>query len=151
MIVSKLFDVVIVGVGGSGLATGGQSSETFNCQASGQAGDPFGHTGNKEPLEDGHWVLVGPAKAYFTTTEGGVRINESFHALEADGQPIEGLHAIGSNGLSGMILWGYGLHIAWAITSGHMVGKLLGARHVTRHHSLPKISATLVGSSNTFW
>ena len=128
---SKLFDVVIVGGGGSGLATWGQRSETFNCQASGQAWDPFGHAGNKEPLEDGHWVLVGPAKVYFSTAEGGVRINESFQAPRADGRPIEGLYAIGSNGLMGMILWGHGLHIAWAITSGHMVGKLLGARHIT--------------------
>jgi hypothetical protein len=98
----------------------------LNRYASGQAGDPFGRTGDHNQLEEGQWLSLGPAKAYFTTTEGGVWINETFQALRADGPPIEGLYAIGSNGLSGMILWRHGLHIAWAITSGHMVGKLLG-------------------------
>ena len=31
------------------------------------------------------------------------------------------------NGLSGMVLWGHGLHIGWAITSGRLAG-----RHVAR-------------------
>jgi succinate dehydrogenase/fumarate reductase flavoprotein subunit len=56
---------------------------------------------------------------------GGVSINTSFQVLDADGQSIEGLYAVGSNGLSGMVLWGHGLHIAWAITSGRMLGELL--------------------------
>ncbi|UCG08154.1 MAG: FAD-binding protein, partial [Desulfobacterales bacterium] len=67
-----------------------------------------------------------PAKAYFSTAEGGVSINTSFQVLGADSQPIEGLYAVGSNGLSGMVLWGHGLHIAWAITSGRLLGELLG-------------------------
>lgn len=71
------------------------------------------------------WVLLGPAKAYFTTTEGGVVINKKFQALDSEGNPIPGLYAVGQNGLSGQILWGHGLHIAWAITSGRLVGKQL--------------------------
>ena len=104
--------------------------ETFDNYASGQAVDPFGRAGDDRPLVEGQWVLLGPAKAYFTTAEGGVRINESFQALKADGQPIEGLYAVGSNSMSGMMLWGHGLHIAWAITSGHMLGRLLAKEQI---------------------
>jgi len=71
------------------------------------------------------WVLLGPAKAYFTTTEGGAAINEQFQVLDADNKPIAGLYAIGQNGLGGQVLWGHGLHIAWAMTSGRLVGKQL--------------------------
>lgn len=79
-------------------------------------------------LDGDQWVLLGPAKAYFTTTEGGVAIDREFRALDADGKPIEGLYAVGQNGLGGQILWGHGLHIAWAMTSGRMVGMILGAQ-----------------------
>jgi fumarate reductase flavoprotein subunit len=76
-------------------------------------------------LMEGPWVLLGPAKACFTTTEGGVVINKKFQALDAEGKPIPGLYAVGQNGLGGQILWGHGLHISWAITSGRLVGKQL--------------------------
>jgi predicted oxidoreductase len=64
-------------------------------------------------------------KAFFTTTEGGAAINHTFGVLNAAGQPIEGLYAVGQNGLGGMILWGHGLHIAWAMTSGRLAGKAI--------------------------
>jgi fumarate reductase flavoprotein subunit len=76
-------------------------------------------------LTEGPWVLLGPAKAYFTTTEGGVVIDKKFRALDGEGCPIPGLYAVGQNGLGGQILWGHGLHIAWAMTSGRLVGKQL--------------------------
>ncbi len=76
-------------------------------------------------LEGGPWLLLGPAKAYFTTTEGGVVIDKQFRAHNEGGEPIPGLYAVGQNGLSGQILWGHGLHIAWAITSGRLVGEIL--------------------------
>jgi succinate dehydrogenase/fumarate reductase flavoprotein subunit len=76
-------------------------------------------------LAEGPWVLLGPAKAYFTTTEGGVVINQKFQALDSAGNPIPGLYAVGQNGLGGQILWGHGLHIAWAMTSGRLVGQQL--------------------------
>lgn len=69
------------------------------------------------------WVLLGPLKAWFTTTEGGVAINERLQALDEQGNVIPGLYAVGQNGLGGMILWGHGLHIAWAMTSGRLVGR----------------------------
>lgn len=80
------------------------------------------------PLQGNHWALLGPAKAWFTTTEGGAAIDERCRVLNVQGAPIPGLYAVGQNGLGGMILWGHGLHIAWALTSGRLVGRELGAR-----------------------
>jgi fumarate reductase flavoprotein subunit len=102
--------------------------EAYNRYVAGEVADPHGRTGDTHPLQDGDWALLGPARAYFTTTEGGVRINQDLQALDTDGHPIEGLYAIGQNGLGGMVLWGHGLHIGWAITSGRLVGRLL-AKH----------------------
>jgi fumarate reductase flavoprotein subunit len=79
----------------------------------------------KMPLDRPPWVLLGPAKAYFTTTEGGAAIDRQFRVLRPDGTPIPGLYAVGQNGLGGMILWGHGLHIAWALTSGRMAGQIV--------------------------
>ena len=89
--------------------------------------DTWERTDERQPLRGDRWVLLGPAKAYFTTTEGGVAISQQMQALDTHGNPIRGLYAVGSNGLGGQILWGHGLHIAWAITSGRLVGRLLGA------------------------
>ncbi len=77
-------------------------------------------------LEGDRWVLLGPAKAYFTTTEGGAAINQQMQVLNETGEVIPHLYAVGQTGLGGQILWGHGLHIAWAITSGRLVGELLG-------------------------
>lgn len=76
-------------------------------------------------MNGGPWVLLGPVKAYFTTTEGGVRVDRSLRVLDAAGDPIPGLYAVGQNGLSGIVLWGHGLHIAWAITSGRLAGQAI--------------------------
>lgn len=80
---------------------------------------------NLKPFDDAQWTLLGPAKAYFTTTEGGAAINKEFQTLDENGRPIPGLYAVGQTGLGGQILWGHGLHIAWAMTSGRLVGKQL--------------------------
>jgi len=73
-------------------------------------------------LEDGPWVLLGPAKAYVTTTEGGAVVNQQMQVLEPNGSIIPGLYAVGQNSLVGMILWSHGPHIAWAMTSGRLAG-----------------------------
>ena len=80
-------------------------------------------------------MLLGPVKAYFTTTEGGAAIDTSFRVLDENASAISGLFAIGQNGLGGQILWGHGLHIAWAITSGRLVGEVLATekRELERH------------------
>jgi hypothetical protein len=59
---------------------------------------------------------------YFTTTEGGAAVNQRLQVLDRQGRPIPGLYAVGQNGLGGMVLWGHGLHIAWAMTSGRLAG-----------------------------
>jgi len=98
------------------------SVDEFNRYASGSAPDPWGRAADTEPLQGDRWVLLGPAKAYFTTTEGGAAVNEKMQVLDQSDQPIEGLYAAGQTGLGGMILWGHGLHIAWALTSGRLAG-----------------------------
>lgn len=79
-------------------------------------------------MKGNRWVLLGPAKAYFTTTEGGAAINSQFEVLDKDGKAIPGLYAIGQTGLGGQILWGHGLHIGWAMTSGRLCGKHLAGK-----------------------
>ncbi|MFC1526553.1 FAD-dependent oxidoreductase [Candidatus Latescibacterota bacterium] len=82
----------------------------------------------RRALSGRRWVLLGPAKAYFTTTEGGAAIDHQFQVHNEENEAIPGLFAVGQNGLGGQILWGHGLHIAWAMTSGRMVGELLTDR-----------------------
>jgi len=73
------------------------------------------------------WAVLGPVKAYFTTTEGGAMVNQQMQVLGDAHEPINGLYAVGQNGLSGMILWSHGLHIAWAMTSGRLAGECLAS------------------------
>ena len=78
-----------------------QTIEQFNQYAGSDGPDPFGRTGDSHPLAGGRWVLLGPVKAYFTTTEGGAAVDEQMQVLDPDGQPIAGLYAVGQNGLGG--------------------------------------------------
>ncbi len=100
--------------------------DRFNEYARGDNPDPLGRKGDREPLHGNRWVLLGPVKAYFTTTEGGAAINQRLQVLDREGHAIEGLFAVGQNGLGGQVLWGHGLHIAWALTSGRLAGQELG-------------------------
>lgn len=105
-----------------------RSIDQFNRYVGGAEPDRFGRAGDLQPLGPGPWVLLGPAKAYFTTTEGGAAVNTNLQVLNAAGDPIPGLYAVGQNGLGGMILWGHGLHIAWALTSGRLAGEHIMGR-----------------------
>ena len=78
-----------------------------------------------ESGDQGPWVILGPVKSYFTTTEGSAVINQAFQVMDRHDKVIPGLFAIGQCGLNGMILWSHGCHIAWAMTSGRLVGKSL--------------------------
>ena len=69
--------------------------------------------------------MFGPCRVYFTATEYGAAIDQSLRVLDAAEVPIAGLFAAVRNGLGGQILWGHGLHIGWALTSGRLVGKTL--------------------------
>lgn len=101
-----------------------ETVEKFNQYTQGEREDEYGRQNDREPLK-GPWVLLGPVKAYFTTTEGGAMINHRLQVLDENNEVILGLYAVGQNGLGGMILWGHGLHIAWAMTSGRLVGNLI--------------------------
>ena len=89
--------------------------------------DPHGRNGERFLLEQGPWLLLGPVKAYFTTTEGGAAVNQQLQVLDASDRPIPGLYAAGQNGSGGIILWSHGLHIAWALTSGRLAGQAIMA------------------------
>lgn len=102
-----------------------QTVENFKHFANGEAPDPFDRGNSARPLDGKHWVLLGPAKAYFTTTAGGVAINQRLQVLDNSDEPIPGLHAVGLVGTGGQVLWGHGLNIAWALTSGRLVGKFI--------------------------
>ena len=99
--------------------------DAFNRYATGQQPDPFGRRGDAQPLQGDTWLLLGPAKAYFSGSEGSVAINRRFQVLDQQGEPIPGLYAVGQNGLGGQILLAHGFHIAWAMTSGRLAGQML--------------------------
>ena len=105
-----------------------QAVAQFNRYVAGSEADAQGRTGDLHPLEGSNWVLLGPAKAYFTITEGGARVNQDLQVLDHSGEPITGLYAVGCNGLGGQVLFSHGLHIGWAMTSGRLVGKVLSDR-----------------------
>ena len=129
-------DVTVAGAAPAGLAEArGIPAENlektiaaYNAYTAGEAPDAFGRTGDTEPLAGGEWVLLGPAKAYFTTTEGSPAIDLEMRVLKEDGGTIPGLYAVGQNGLGGQVLWGHGLHIAWALTSGRLAGEKLAEK-----------------------
>ena len=102
-----------------------ETVDAFNLHVSQGEPDPWGRPGDRETLSGNRWVLLGPAKSYFTTTEGSPAVDRDCQVLDGKGEPISGLYAVGQNGMGGQVLWGHGLHIAWAITSGRLVGKAL--------------------------
>jgi len=97
----------------------------FNRYSDQQQDDPYGRQGDTTTLQGGPWLLLGPVKAYFTTTEGGAAVNHQLQVLDHQQQPIPGLYAVGQNGSGGIILWSHGLHIAWALTSGRLAGRAI--------------------------
>jgi succinate dehydrogenase/fumarate reductase flavoprotein subunit len=143
------YDIVVVGAGGAGLACAVRAAElgadvlVLEPQPSpggstARAVGSFTASGTEQQRRagiedsvhdhkvDARWVLLGPVRPVFTTTEGGAAINASLQVLDTDDRPIPGLFAAGQNGLGGMVLWGHGLHIGWALTSGRLVGEALG-------------------------
>jgi len=60
-----------------------------------------------------------------TVTEGGLAVDRELRVLDEHGEPIPGLYAVGGVAQGGMLLLGHGHHIAWAMTSGRVVGQLL--------------------------
>jgi fumarate reductase flavoprotein subunit len=65
---------------------------------------------------------LGPARSMLTVTEGGLAVDERCRVLDGAGRPIAGLFAAGGVGQGGLQLFGHGLHLAWAMTSGRIAG-----------------------------
>lgn len=71
------------------------------------------------------FILLVGAIAVVTVVEGSVVVDTHHRVLRDDGIPIDGLYAVGSGGQGGLLLWGHGLHLAWALTSGRLLGRSL--------------------------
>lgn len=69
-------------------------------------------------LDVGPFVALGPVRAFFVHSEGGLRVDTEHRVIGSDGQHIAGLYAAGSTGQGGLLLKGHGHHLAWAFVSG---------------------------------
>jgi succinate dehydrogenase/fumarate reductase flavoprotein subunit len=74
-------------------------------------------------LEQAPFIALGPVRAVFVHSEGGLRVDTTHHVLDAGGAPIAGLFAAGSTGQGGLLLKGHGHHLAWAFVSGRRAGR----------------------------
>lgn len=87
----------------------------------------FGRTFTKALSTDGPYYLVEQCLRY-STTMGGVKINDNLQVMNTEGQPIEGLYAAGEF-VGGV----FGEHfppsagVGWAITSGYLAGDAIAA------------------------
>ena len=72
--------------------------------------------------KDTPWIALGPVQAMLTTTEGALATAVGGQVLNQWDDVIEGLYAVGCMGQGGLLLRGHGLHLAWAYTSGRMMG-----------------------------
>ncbi len=80
------------------------------------------------PLSQGPFYALGPVMSWIVFTEGGLAVSSRHEVLTQDGQPVDGLYAVGSAGQGGTILAGHGHHIGWAMTSGRRAGRFAGER-----------------------
>ena len=89
--------------------------------------------GNRPKLGDGPYVALGPLRAVFVHSEGGLAVDHEHRVLDADDKPIAGLYAAGSTGQGGLLLKGHGHHLGWAFASGRRAGRN-AAEFVTSPH-----------------
>jgi fumarate reductase flavoprotein subunit len=75
------------------------------------------------PLGTGPFVALGPVRAVFVHSEGGLMVDVRHRVLGPGEQPIPGLYAAGSTGQGGLLLKGHGHHLAWAFVSGRRAGR----------------------------
>ncbi len=71
------------------------------------------------------YVAMGPILGRVVITDGGLDVNTRCQVLDASGERIPGLYAVGATGQGGLLLKAHGLHIAWAITSGRIAGRAI--------------------------
>jgi predicted oxidoreductase len=79
--------------------------------------------GARPALTQPPFHVLGPVKAYVPFTDGGLAVDASLQVLDANGAPIRGLYAAGSNGQGGVLLEGHGHHLGWAFVSGRIAGR----------------------------
>lgn len=70
------------------------------------------------------FIALGPVRAVFVHSEGGLRVDLQHRVLDAAGLAVAGLYAAGSTGQGGLLLKGHGHHLAWAFASGRRAGRL---------------------------
>jgi succinate dehydrogenase/fumarate reductase flavoprotein subunit len=75
-------------------------------------------------LTDGPYVALGPVRAVFVHSEGGLAVDESHRVLDRAERAVPGLYAAGSTGQGGLLLKGHGHHLAWAFVSGRRAGRI---------------------------
>jgi succinate dehydrogenase/fumarate reductase flavoprotein subunit len=75
-------------------------------------------------LERAPFYALGPVKAVFVHSEGGLAVDLEHRVLGPDDRPIEGLYAAGATGQGGLLLKGHGHHLAWAFVSGRRAGRV---------------------------
>ncbi|MDP6449872.1 MAG: FAD-binding protein, partial [Lentisphaeria bacterium] len=85
--------------------------------------DAFGRESFGTGLGKPPFYALGPAKGWIVITEGGLAINDKLQVLDNENSPIPGLYAGGTGAQGGMIIWGHGLHICWAVTSGRLAAE----------------------------
>ncbi|MDA0709354.1 MAG: FAD-dependent oxidoreductase [bacterium] len=85
--------------------------------------DTFGRSHFQTDFSSGPYYALGPVKSWIVHTEGGLRLTLKLEVLDRSGHPIPGLYGGGTNAMGGMVLFGHGLHIAWALTSGRLAGR----------------------------
>jgi succinate dehydrogenase/fumarate reductase flavoprotein subunit len=86
-------------------------------------------------LEQAPFIALGPVRAVFVHSEGGLRVDTTHHVLDECGAPIAGLLAAGSTGQGGLLLKGHGHHLAWAFVSGRRAGHFAAAEASSRRNS----------------
>lgn len=74
-------------------------------------------------VERAPFFALGPVRAHVIQTKGGLKVTSRMEVLGNDGKPIPRLYAAGNAGQSGLALFGYGHHLAWAFTSGRVAGR----------------------------
>jgi fumarate reductase flavoprotein subunit len=109
-----------IGVPGDALKE--TAGEIGACRA-GSSRDVFERERFAKGLEQAPFYALGPAKSWIVLTEGGLAVNERLEVLNDSGAAIPGLFAGGTGAQGGMIIWGHGLHICWAVTSGRLAAE----------------------------
>lgn len=113
-----------LGIGGSELA---RTIAEHNKAQSGLENNPGGNQLALPQLLEPPFIALGPVRAVFVHSEGGLAVDTSHRVLDAKDRPIPGLYAAGSTGQGGLLLKGHGHHLAWAFASGRRAGRIAAA------------------------